>query len=76
MVCKSGQELMAREAMIFRRESVTVVWLNGLLSISILNMYAYAHGLVLISAFIREVSSCSGQYLMQRLTTGCGAENK
>lgn len=44
--------LMAREAMIFRREPVTVVWLNGLLSISFLNMYAYAHGLVLISAFI------------------------
>lgn len=61
MDCKSGHKLMAREVMVFRREPAAVVLLNALLSINFLNIYAYAHGLVLISAFIREVSSCSGQ---------------
>lgn len=59
MACNSGHELMAREVMVFRREPVTVVLLNALLSINLLNIYSYAHGLVLISAFTREVSSCS-----------------
>ena len=59
MACNSGHELLAREVMVFRREPVAVVLLNALLSINFLNIYAYAHGLVLISVFIREVPSCS-----------------
>lgn len=36
----------------------------------LLNIYVYAHELLLLSAWSVEMSFCGGQWLMQRLSTG------
>lgn len=65
---KPSQESVAGEILGPRREPTWIYWLFCYKNISpncLLNTYVYVHWIVLPSAFIREASCCSGQWLVQ-----------